>query len=229
MDLVHLVRQAISLTQPKWKTQAQASGAEIHIVEELGEVPPISGDESALREVFTNLIFNAVDAMPDGGTITLRTRGESNQGVFVEVADTGTGMSEEVRQRCLEPFFTTKGERGTGLGLSMVFGIVQRHMVGRLISGRSLGKGTTFILRFPLQTAAPATVAAKTAQSLPTQQRLRILLVDDEPQVRQVLTAFLEIDGHTVRQRGQRHRGACQAGATRRNLTSSSPTRRCRA
>jgi|GEM_PF-668779 len=195
VDLSQLVRQAASLTQPKWKDQAQASGIAIQIVEELEQVPPISGDESALREVLTNLIFNAVDAMPGGGVITLRTRGESER-VIVEVADTGAGMNEEVRKRCLEPFFTTKGERGTGLGLAMVFGIVQRH--GGTIDIQSQpGKGTIISARFPVQAVTSVKGATETAP-LPLQRALRILLVEDEPQVRQVLTAFLEIDGHQV-------------------------------
>jgi len=195
VDLSQLARQAASLTQPKWKDQAQANGVAIRIVEELGQVPPISGDESALREVLTNLIFNAVDAMPGGGSLILRTRCESEK-VIVEVADTGAGMTEEVRKRCLEPFFTTKGERGTGLGLAMVFGIVQRHG-GTIDIQSQTGKGTTISARFPVQAPVAATLAVKTAP-LPSQSALRVLLVEDEPQVRQVLTAFLEIDGHQV-------------------------------
>ncbi|HYR59606.1 MAG TPA: PAS domain S-box protein, partial [Chthoniobacteraceae bacterium] len=126
VSLKRLVEQSITLTKPKWKDQAQASGATVGIALDLEPVPPIAGEESALREVLTNLIFNAVDAMPDGGTITLRTR-RVGDFATLEISDTGTGMSEETRARCLEPFYSTKGERGTGLGLSMVFGIVQRH------------------------------------------------------------------------------------------------------
>jgi PAS domain S-box-containing protein len=195
VDLVHLARQAVSLTQPKWKGQAHASGIEIKVVEDLKVVPPISGDESALREVLTNLIFNAVDAMPQGGSITLRTWCEDDR-ALLDVSDSGAGMTEEVRQRCLEPFFTTKGERGTGLGLAMVFGIVQRHQ-GAIDLRTQLGEGTTFVLSFPLRNAATATAMLKTAQ-MPSLRPLRILLVDDEPQVRGVLAAFLEVDGHSV-------------------------------
>ena len=195
LDLSHLIRQTVSMTRPKWKDQAQAHGAEIRIIDDCAPVPPISGDGSALREVFTNLIFNAVDAMPRGGSITVRTRGENGR-VVAEIADTGSGMSEEVRQRCLEPFFSTKGDHGTGLGLAMVFGIVQRH--GGTIDLRTqLGEGTTFVLGF-----SPRTESAEDAPPASTraaaQGPLRILLVDDEPQVREVLAAFLEIDGHRV-------------------------------
>ncbi len=127
VDLNKLIEQAVSLTQPKWKTQAEIKGVTIQIVTEFGRIRPVAGSEADLREALTNLIFNAVDAMPQGGTITLRTR-SINSRAIMEVADTGTGMTEEVRQRCLEPFFTTKGNQGTGLGLSMVYGILQRHM-----------------------------------------------------------------------------------------------------
>jgi len=195
VDMETLVRQAITLTQPKWKDQTQAKGATIRVEPELNAVPPVLGDESALREVLTNLIFNAVDAMPAGGVIKVRTRRDGNFAIL-EVADTGTGMTEEVRKRCLEPFFTTKGERGTGLGLSMVFGIVQRHG-GTVDIESELGKGTTFILRQPLQ-GAHATANAIVPDAAAMSRNLGILVVDDEPQVRDFLSAALVGDGHRV-------------------------------
>lgn len=195
VDLSKLVEQAINLTKPKWKDQAQAAGATVRVVPELSTVPSIAGEEPALRELLTNLIFNAVDAMPDGGTITIRTRRDGGR-VVLEVADTGTGMSEEVRRRCLEPFFSTKGERGTGLGLSMVFGIVQRHG-GEIDIRSAVGKGTTFVITFPPQAAGE--VAAKFAAAGPLANRaLNVLVVDDEELVRDLLTAALTKDGHHV-------------------------------
>ena len=119
----------------------------VHPLTELERIRPVTGSEADLREALTNLIFNAVDAMPQGGTITVCTH-TSNSRIIMEVADTGTGMTEEVRQRCLEPFFTTKGDRGTGLGLSMVYGILQRHQ-GTVEIETTLGKGTTFRLSLP--------------------------------------------------------------------------------
>ena len=113
--------------------------------------------------MLANLIFNAVDAMPAGGTITVRARLDG-AGVRLEVSDTGTGMSDEVRQRCLEPFFTTKSHHGTGLGLSLVHSTVQRHG-GALTIDSAPGRGTTFIVRLPLQDEPPtagATVASLT-------------------------------------------------------------------
>jgi len=193
VQLPRLVNQAIKLTQPKWKDQAQANGVTISIVPQLNDLPPVRGEESALREVLTNLIFNAVDAMPAGGAITIRTRREGDCGVL-EVADSGTGMTEEVRQRCLEPFFTTKGERGTGLGLSMVFGIVQRHE-GQIDLRSDLGRGTSFLISLPFfREEKMAARANKTA----TTKSLRVLVVDDEAPVRALLTAALTEDGHEV-------------------------------
>ncbi len=194
VDLSKLVEQAINLTKPKWKDQAQAAGATVRVVPELSTVPPIAGEEPALRELLTNLIFNAVDAMPDGGIITIRTRRDGGR-VVLEVADTGTGMSEEVRRRCLEPFFSTKGERGTGLGLSMVFGIVQRHG-GEIDIRSAVGKGTTFVITFPPQAAGE--VASKDAATPLANRALNVLVVDDEELVRDLLTAALTKDGHHV-------------------------------
>jgi PAS domain S-box-containing protein len=191
VNLKRLVEQAITLTKPKWKDQAQANGATVEVVLDLDPVPPVSGEESGLREVLTNLIFNAVDAMPNGGTLTVRTKRRGDTAAL-EVADTGTGMSEEVRQRCLDPFFSTKGERGTGLGLSMVFGIIQRHS-GLLDLQSELGKGTTFIITLPLQEAA--TAAPVSAPIRKPTRALRVLVVDDEAPVRDTLGAVLAIDG----------------------------------
>lgn len=195
VDVAKLVAQTITLTRPRWKEQAQADGVTIHVEPELGAVPPVLGDESELREVLTNLIFNAVDAMPADGMITVRTKQEDGF-AKIEVSDTGTGMTEEVRKRCLDPFFSTKGERGTGLGLSMVFGIVQRH--GGTIDIRSeLGVGTTFIVSLPLQgaPAGPESVAKNGAR---VPRSLSVLVVDDEQQVRDFISAALEADGHRV-------------------------------
>ncbi|HIE29085.1 TPA: HAMP domain-containing histidine kinase [Candidatus Poribacteria bacterium] len=119
INLNKVVEQAIELTQPRWKDQALANNVTINISTDLQEVPSPSGNESELRTVLTNLILNAVDAMPTSGMITILSRldGES---VVLEVSDAGIGMTDEVRQRCFEPFFSTKEERGTGLGLSTV-------------------------------------------------------------------------------------------------------------
>jgi len=167
-------------------------------------LPDIMGSEVEIRDALTNLIFNAVDAMPEGGTLSVRSRvvangahaGDTQRAVHVEVSDTGVGMDEETRRRCLEPFYTTKGERGTGLGLAMVYGMVQRHSADLEIDS-TVRRGTTVRLIF----AAAEPLVLGTAHSprlqLPT-QRLRILLVDDDPMLIKSLRDILEGDGHIV-------------------------------
>ena len=204
LSLNQMVEQAVALTRPRWRDEALGSGRTILVEADMRPVPKVLGSESELRELLTNLIFNAVDAMPEGGTIRLRTglreapvadgaaAGEPQ--VFLEVSDTGTGMTDEVRRRCLEPFFSTKGERGTGLGLPMVFGIVKRHR-GTLDIDSTVGKGTTFIVLLPPDTTQTREVQQRTqAPSGP----LSVLVVDDEPIARDVLTEYLTGDGHTV-------------------------------
>lgn len=194
VDLNQLVKEAVSLTQPKWKNQAEANGITIQIVTELGGIPLVIGNAADLREALTNLIFNAVDAMPQGGTIALCTRSDGAQ-VTLEVSDTGLGMTEEVRRRCLEPFFTTKGDRGTGLGLSMVYGILQRHH-GTIDIRSKLGAGTTFVLTLPAVCEQSPT---KEADAAPGAHRpLRVLLADDEEIVRHIVKEYLLGDGHCV-------------------------------
>jgi signal transduction histidine kinase len=191
--LNQLIEQAVSLTQPKWRDQARADGRTINIELDLEKVPTVAGNPAELREVLINLIFNAVDAMPSGGAITLRSYRLAEK-VAVEVIDSGTGMSEEVRARCLEPFFSTKGDHGTGLGLSMTFGVVKRHDAEMEIES-TLGSGTTFRISFPsnVKTFTPGAGAAPTVQ-----RPLRVLVVDDEFVARDIVRRYLLADGHDV-------------------------------
>jgi signal transduction histidine kinase len=194
LDLNAIIRQTVGLTEPRWKTQAMERGIKIDVHLELHDLPPIVGHSSELREVLTNLIFNAVDAMPEGGVLTFKTLVNESD-VEVSIGDTGTGMPEEVRIRCLEPFFTTKGDRGSGLGLSMVSGIIQRHD-GTMDIDTLPGLGTTFKLRFPrerqVQTRAPEPAAMK------LDAPLHILVVDDQDLFRDIVVHILELDGHVV-------------------------------
>ena len=194
VNLNRLVKEVISLAQPKWKDQAQLNGINIKVETDLQNVPRLAGNEAELREVLTNLIFNAVDAMPSDGTLTLRTRSD-DQHVHLEVNDTGMGMTEEVLQRCLEPFFTTKGGKGTGLGLSMVFGIIQRHK-GKIDIQSEVGRGTTFHIRLlPFKTDRTEDTRQE-QESVP--HALHVLVVEDEPMVRHMVAEYLTIDGCTV-------------------------------
>lgn len=194
-NLNQLVEQSISLTQPRWKDQALANGTTIKVETDLQKIPVLAGNESEVREVLTNLIFNAVDAMPDGGTITLRTRANDSQ-AFLEVSDTGTGMTEETRQRCLEPFFTTKGDRGTGLGLAMVYGIIRRHQ-GTINIQSEPGKGTTFVIGLPLG-GKEEKDEPQPAEARALSRRLRILVMDDDPLALKATVECLLTDNHTV-------------------------------
>jgi CheY-like chemotaxis protein len=190
-----LVQQVVDLTHVRWSDMPQQRGHTITLKQDLASnLPIVMGADSEIREALTNLIFNAVDAMPEGGTLTLRTRVEESAHVIVEVSDTGVGMDDDARRRCLEPFFTTKGERGTGLGLAMVYGMVQRHS-GDIAIESHLGHGTTVRLTFAAAvTAAP--VQAITEVEIPT--GLRILLVDDDPVLLKSLCDALEADGHSI-------------------------------
>ncbi|CAA9245935.1 MAG: Chemotaxis regulator - transmits chemoreceptor signals to flagelllar motor components CheY [uncultured Chthoniobacterales bacterium] len=193
IDLNALVEQAAGITKPKWSSQARAKSIEIELRTKLNKVPPISGDAAELREALTNLIFNAVDAMPDGGEITLRTV-EELADVRLEISDTGTGMPEEVRRRCLEPFFTTKGELGTGLGLAMVYGTIERHG-GKMEIESEPGRGTTFLIRLPKHLATSQVKAQSEAHAV---QPLSILVVDDQPVLCEIVAAYLMKDSHVV-------------------------------
>jgi CheY-like chemotaxis protein len=168
---------------------------------ELSEsLPQIMGAEHEIRDALTNLVFNAVDAMPAGGTITVRTRelksAEGDSRSLIEVRDSGVGMDEDTRRRCLEPFYTTKGERGTGLGLAMVYGMVQRHSAELEIDSAP-GQGTTVRLSFPSHTSS---IVAQTQAARPAsiERQLRILLVDDDPVLIKSLQDTLQEDGHLV-------------------------------
>jgi len=193
--LNQVIEQAISLTQPRWKDQALAQGVSVRVETDLAEIPTVLGNETELREVMTNLIFNGVDALAVAGTVTIRTR-EEGERVVLQVQDSGGGMTEEVRQHCLEPFFTTKGHRGSGMGLAMTYGIVVRHK-GSIQVESEVGKGTTVTITLP--------VGQQVAIDRPLEPRrddarrpLSVLVVDDAGPLRQILREFLIADGHTV-------------------------------
>lgn len=200
VDVNHLATQTVRLSEPKWRDQAQAAGKTIVVQTDLQPVPPVLGHEAEIREALTNVLFNAVDATKQGG-ITVRTRSISGN-VVLEVIDTGVGMPEAVRQRCLEPFFTTKGAQGSGLGLAMVFGTMRRHE-GTLEIDSTVGRGTTVRLVFPTAKEQEDGALARRGTKHSTLASragspLQVLLVDDEPIVRQVTAAYLMAEGHTV-------------------------------
>jgi DNA-binding response OmpR family regulator len=204
VEMNSLVRQVIELTRARWSDQPQRAGIMIELRTQLaGDLAHVSGAENEIRDALMNLIFNAVDALPGGGAIEIRTgtrlltgpAGIPTRWVQLEVSDTGIGMDEETRKRCLEPFFTTKGERGTGLGLAMVYGMAQRQRAALEIESAS-GRGTTVRLLFPALESARA-AAEPLPQGAPTRS-LRILVIDDDSLLSQSLSNALQSDGHEV-------------------------------
>lgn len=204
--LNRVVTQAVEITRARWSDLPLKRGIVIALDTQLDpELPDIEGMEGEVRDALINMIINAVDAMPEGGVLRIRTYGSvANPGkvtdqdaVHLEVSDTGVGMDEATRQRCLEPFFTTKGERGTGLGLATVYGMTQRHNAELDIESLR-GHGTSLRLKFPVAHSAPGFENWQPAQAAARSRPLSILLVDDDPLILQSLRDTLQNEGHEV-------------------------------
>jgi signal transduction histidine kinase/CheY-like chemotaxis protein len=206
VNINQIIDEVVDLTRPRWRDLSQREGISIRIERELELKPPmLLSDPSDLREALINLIFNAVDALPQGGTITFATRsfekpdvesGRPDRHLVVEVRDDGIGMDDRTRERCLEPFFSTKVKRGgTGLGLAMVYGMMQRHE-GTVEIESAVNRGTCVRLTFPLR-GGPVTDT--TTSMAPVENRpLRVLCIDDEPQIQKLLNDCLRSFKHLV-------------------------------
>jgi CheY-like chemotaxis protein len=195
--LEQLVQAMPDLVRPRWRQRAERTGTHFDITVRTDEAPPVSVAEGEIRDLLLNLLFNAIDAMPAGGRITLSTR-TIDDWAEVSVTDEGVGMSEAVLDRAFEPFFTTKGPNGSGLGLSSCRSIARRH--GGVLTAESRpGDGSTFTLRLP--PAAPGAVVEGEA-TWSTGRRegasLRVVLVDDRDDVRETVASMLEALGHGV-------------------------------
>ncbi len=232
VNLDVVVRDAVEITRHKWKTEAGSRSRPIELVLELHELPPVSGNAQELAQAVGNLIFNAVEAMPDGGTLTLRTFAEGDR-VVLEVEDTGIGMPPEVQEHLFEPFFTTK-ENGQGLGASIIYGIISRHH-GDIRVHSAAGKGTTFQIRLPqgvLETSAPATAEPGLLAPGRTGGRppRRVLLVEDERLVRETFAEVLAACGHGVAPASAPEKRRSPPSSSARSKSSSriSPCRACR-
>jgi signal transduction histidine kinase len=195
LDLPSLIQDCVTLTRPYWYNEPRRQGIAIACRLDLQEVPSIMGSASELRDVLVNMILNAVQAMPDGGTLTFSTRYDPARGVLLLVKDTGTGMTEQVRARIFEPLFTTKGARGSGMGLAITYGTIQEHD-GNIDVASKLGEGTTFTLSFPPANLPPP-AAVPESDKAPS-RKANILVVDDEFMVRSVITKLLALKGHSV-------------------------------
>jgi len=195
VDVNQSVHDAVAMIRPRLEEKIARDNRPLDLRLDLGAIETINGRPAALTELMTNLLLNALDAMPDGGTLTVSTRGEPGRHVVLTVTDTGIGMPEAVRRRIFEPFFSTKGEGGSGLGLSMVYAIVRRHG-GDIRVDSEPGRGATFTLTFPV---ASEPVGAEPDSALPRARRpARVLLVDDDAKVLGTLTEILRSVGHTV-------------------------------
>jgi signal transduction histidine kinase/ActR/RegA family two-component response regulator len=195
VDLANALHDAVEFTRVRWEDEAQAQGKSIQVLMDIEAGVCVLARLSEIREVFTNLLLNAVDALPQGGTIRITLHAASDHAV-VMVGDDGEGMTTEVQARIFEPFYTTKGARGTGLGLSVVYGIVMRAR-GSIDVESAPGQGTRFRLSFPRADAAAADGSPSPSGAFaPPTQALRILVVDDEDAVREVLVDILHALGH---------------------------------
>jgi signal transduction histidine kinase/AmiR/NasT family two-component response regulator len=202
LSMNELITDVINVTQPRWKEQTQRKGIRVELTKKLGKIPQILGNPSELREVMTNIVFNAVDAMPNGGEVTITTSMQAEDWVEIRIADTGIGMTEEVRRRVFDPFFTTKGVTNTGLGMSVSYGIIKRHG-GEILIESEPGKGTAFIVHLPTgyMNEMPDEKMARTVPVTPLPLEgsgARILVIDDEDSVRKILYQMLKAKGYEV-------------------------------
>lgn len=195
VDLPTILQDCLALTRPYWYNEPRRQGIAIVLEEDLQPTPAIMGSAVELREVFINLILNAVHAMPQGGTLTVKTFAEEDQGVMAVIGDDGVGMSPSVQEKIFEPLYTTKGDEGSGMGLAVAYGILQEHD-GTVDVSSELGTGTTFRFAFP--PVDRRTAPKEAAPERPAQRPVRVLVVDDEEMVRSVLQRLLSLRGHEV-------------------------------
>ena len=198
ISITDLLKDACEMTRPRWESRSEF--AQIRFTLHADCEAHIKGDPVELREVLVNMIYNATDAMPSGGEIRLSTQ-ESRERVVICLGDTGTGMTPDVKQRLFDPFFTTKGKAGTGMGLAVSFGIIRRHE-GSIEVDSEPGRGTTFKISLPkvmpASTEAGGDSSETTATAAPGDDKVRVLVVDDETHVREVLIEALEAEGCEV-------------------------------
>jgi len=194
VDVNHIVEDAVAITRPRWEEKIAHESRPMDLRLDLRARQHIHGRSAALTEVMTNLVLNAMDAMVEGGTLTISTK-DVGDTVVITVTDTGIGMPEHVRRRVFEPFFSTKGESGSGLGLSMAYSIIRRHG-GDIRVDSEPNRGTTFTLVVPCASETPSPPPAPSAAT--PRRAARVLLVDDEPQVLSALTELLQAAGHEV-------------------------------
>jgi signal transduction histidine kinase len=198
VDIDKIVDDAIEITKPQWKDQAQAKGVTIEIKREKDrrKIPPFPGDFSALKEALTNILQNAIDALPQGGQVIIKTKTDREK-IFVSITDNGAGISDEVKEKIFQPYFTTKGVERSGLGLSVAYGIMKRHK-GDIEVQSKPGQGSTFTLIIPLECSTKK--ECKKEKKVSQQKPANILVIEDEQAVREVIVEILELENHKVTQ-----------------------------
>jgi len=194
VDVNSIIKDSIEITKPKWKDEVQSRGIHIEMVSNFEEIPTVIGSTSELREVITNMIFNAIEAMPEGGKIEIRTF-QRKSNVFIQISDSGIGMTEEVKKKAFEPFFTTKPFSNTGLGLSMSYGVIKRFG-GEIEVKSKVGHGATFTIILPIGLEGKEEVDV--SPIIKKGREARILVIDDEETVRSVLSRILSQVNHQV-------------------------------
>ena len=195
VEINELLDNSLEFTRMRWKDQAESKGIAVDIQKEFSPLTPALGSASELREVFTNIINNALDAMPEGGILKVKTSKEDDL-IVISISDTGVGIPEAILDRIFDPFYTTKGVRSTGLGMSISYGIINRHK-GTIAVESNEGKGTTFTIKLPSvkQSSRPGE-KAETKQL--EQRKAQILIVEDEEEVRKLLSDILTSAEHSV-------------------------------
>jgi CheY-like chemotaxis protein len=194
INLKKLIEEVVALTRPKWRDLAVSSGLLIEVIVQLGDNLNVLGDPPDLRRAFMNIIFNAVDAMPDGGILTINAQARDGE-ISVQFKDVGIGMTEETIERIFDPFYSTKGVKGTGLGMSEVFGVIKRHS-GKITVNSQVGKGTVINILLH-QTDMTAVEISKPTEVIKTKPS-RILILDDEEYILGIVEEVLTDLGHEV-------------------------------
>ena len=193
IDIKEIIEEVLALTRPKWRENAEMQGVIIEPVVEMDYGLHALGDPSDLKGAFTNLIFNAVDAMPEGGVLTISAQKDGDK-ILITFKDTGIGMTDDTIERIYDPFFSTKGVKGTGLGMSEVYGVIKRHK-GNLETTSKIGKGTTIAITLR---AAAGTEKGDEIDKFEHEEKSSILIIDDEEYILDMLKELLEDQGHVV-------------------------------
>jgi PAS domain S-box-containing protein len=203
IDINNVIADSLEFTKVRWKDDAETRSIIINIKKDFSPLAPIAGSAPELREVFTNLINNAIDAMPQGGNIKIKTLMD-NSHVVITLDDTGVGITRSIRDRIFDPFFTTKGPKSTGLGMSVSYGIISRHR-GTIKAGSVKGRGATITVQLPKLEEA---IEAKEKKStLKNDNKGKILIIEDEEDVRHLLKDILAEDGHEVKTASNGNKG----------------------